>query len=65
MTRSDTTATRAEIDELVGQDGQKLVEGLTKLKKLDLVSEKAERAENLLASAGYFGGRARSSGQAG
>jgi guanosine-3',5'-bis(diphosphate) 3'-pyrophosphohydrolase len=39
-TIEDTTATRAEIDEL-------LVEGLTKLKRLDLVSKKAKQAENL------------------
>ena len=46
-TIEDTTATRAEIDELFGPDIGKLVEGLTKLKKLDLVSKKAEQAENL------------------
>src|SRR3990170_1026991 len=46
-TIEDTSATRAEIDELFGSDIGKLVEGLTKLKKLDLVSKKAEQAENL------------------
>ncbi len=46
-TIEDTTATRAEIDELFGPEMGKLVEGLTKLKKLDLVSRKAEQAENL------------------
>src|SRR5690606_5541715 len=46
-TIEDTTATRAEIDELFGPDIGRLVEGLTKLKKLDLVSKKAEQAENL------------------
>ena len=46
-TIEDTTATRQEIDELFGDDLGKLVEGLTKLKKLDLVSKKAEQAENL------------------
>ena len=46
-TIEDTTATRAEIDELFGPDMGRLVEGLTKLKKLDLVSKKAEQAENL------------------
>jgi (p)ppGpp synthase/HD superfamily hydrolase len=47
-TRSRTRrATREEIDELFGPDIGKLVEGLTKLKKLDLVSKKAEQAENL------------------
>ena len=46
-TIEDTSATRDEIDELFGPDIGKLVEGLTKLKKLDLVSKKAEQAENL------------------
>ncbi|MBE0693685.1 MAG: bifunctional (p)ppGpp synthetase/guanosine-3',5'-bis(diphosphate) 3'-pyrophosphohydrolase, partial [Aquamicrobium sp.] len=46
-TIEDTSATRAEIDALFGPDMGKLVEGLTKLKKLDLVSKKAEQAENL------------------
>src|SRR5690606_32498325 len=46
-TIEDTTATRAEIDELFGPEIGALVEGLTKLKKLDLVSSKAEQAENL------------------
>ncbi len=46
-TIEDTTATRQEIDEIFGADMGKLVEGLTKLKKLDLVSKKAEQAENL------------------
>jgi len=46
-TIEDTTATRAEIDELFGPDIGRLVEGLTKIKKLDLVSKKAEQAENL------------------
>ncbi len=46
-TIEDTTATRAEIDELFGEDIGRLVEGLTKIKKLDLVSRKAKQAENL------------------
>ncbi|MDN2567144.1 bifunctional (p)ppGpp synthetase/guanosine-3',5'-bis(diphosphate) 3'-pyrophosphohydrolase [Aquibium sp. A9E412] len=46
-TIEDTSATRAEIDELFGPDLGGLVEGLTKLKKLDLVSKKAAQAENL------------------
>ncbi|WP_420959937.1 RelA/SpoT family protein [Brucella sp. IR073] len=46
-TIEDTTATRQEIDQLFGPDIGKLVEGLTKLKKLDLVSKKAVQAENL------------------
>ena len=46
-TIEDTTATRQEIDELFGPDMGKLVEGLTKLRKIDLVSRKAEQAENL------------------
>ncbi len=46
-TIEDTSATRAEIDELFGEDIGRLVEGLTKIKKLDLVSKKAKQAENL------------------
>jgi GTP diphosphokinase / guanosine-3',5'-bis(diphosphate) 3'-diphosphatase len=46
-TIEDTDATRAEIDRLFGRDIGRLVEGLTKLKKLDLVSKEAKQAENL------------------
>jgi RelA/SpoT family (p)ppGpp synthetase len=46
-TIEDTEATRAEIDSLFGPDIGRLVEGLTKLKKLDLVTKEAKQAENL------------------
>src|SRR6195256_447315 len=46
-TIEETPATRAEIDELFGHDIGTLVEGLTKLKKLDLVTKEAKQAENL------------------
>jgi len=46
-TIEDTEATRAEIDSLFGRDIGTLVEGLTKLKKLDLVTKEAKQAENL------------------
>jgi guanosine-3',5'-bis(diphosphate) 3'-pyrophosphohydrolase len=46
-TIEDTSATRDEIDRLFGEDIGRLVEGLTKIKKLDLVSKKAKQAENL------------------
>ncbi len=46
-TIEDTEATRAEIDEMFGRDIGALVEGLTKLKKLDLVTREAKQAENL------------------
>ena len=46
-TIEDTDATRAEIESLFGHDIGVLVEGLTKLKKLDLVSKEAKQAENL------------------
>src|SRR5216683_6439685 len=46
-TIEDTEATRAEIDQLFGRDIGRLVEGLTKLKRLDLVSREAKQAENL------------------
>lgn len=46
-TIEDTDATRSEIDSTFGEDIGQLVEGLTKIQKLDLVSKKAEQAENL------------------
>ena len=46
-TIEDTAATRAEIDQLFGDDIGGLVEGLTKLAKLDLVTKEAKQAENL------------------
>ncbi|RCL01229.1 MAG: 5'-bis(diphosphate) 3'-pyrophosphohydrolase [Candidatus Tokpelaia sp. JSC085] len=46
-TIEDTSATRDEIDQLFGSEIGHLVEGLTKLKKLDFVSKKAVQAENL------------------
>jgi GTP diphosphokinase / guanosine-3',5'-bis(diphosphate) 3'-diphosphatase len=42
----DTDATRAEIEQLFGLEIGALVDGLTKIKRLDLVSKKAEQAEN-------------------
>ena len=45
-TIEDTGATREEIDELFGPEIGALVDGLTKIKKLDLVSKHAEQAEN-------------------
>jgi RelA/SpoT family (p)ppGpp synthetase len=46
-TIEDTETTRSEIDSLFGRDIGTLVEGLTKLKKLDLVTKEAKQAENL------------------
>ncbi len=46
-TIEDTPTTRAEIDQLFGADIGALVDGLTKLKKLDLVTKEAKQAENL------------------
>jgi RelA/SpoT family (p)ppGpp synthetase len=46
-TIEDTATTRAEIDTLFGHDIGTLVDGLTKLKKLDLVTKEAKQAENL------------------
>src|SRR5687767_8841439 len=46
-TIEDTETTRAEIDEIFGPEIGVLVEGLTKLKKLDLVTREAKQAENL------------------
>jgi RelA/SpoT family (p)ppGpp synthetase len=46
-TIEDTEATRAEIDQVFGPEIGSLVEGLTKLKRLELVSREAKQAENL------------------
>jgi guanosine-3',5'-bis(diphosphate) 3'-pyrophosphohydrolase len=46
-TIEDTEATRAEIDLIFGHEIGALVEGLTKLKRLELVSREAKQAENL------------------
>lgn len=46
-TIEDTNTTREEIDQIFGADIGELVEGLTKIQKLDLVSKKAAQAENL------------------
>ncbi|MEM9030463.1 MAG: bifunctional (p)ppGpp synthetase/guanosine-3',5'-bis(diphosphate) 3'-pyrophosphohydrolase [Pseudomonadota bacterium] len=43
----DTEATRAEIDEIFGTEIGELVEGLTKIRRLDLVSKRTEQAENV------------------
>jgi GTP pyrophosphokinase len=42
----DTEVTKAEIDRIFGAEIGQLVDGLTKIKRLDLVSKKAEQAEN-------------------
>src|SRR6185437_13488330 len=42
----DTESTREEIDALFGKEIGTLVDGLTKLKKLDLVTARARQAEN-------------------
>jgi guanosine-3',5'-bis(diphosphate) 3'-pyrophosphohydrolase len=46
-TIEDTDATRKEIDELFGPNIGHLVDGLTKLKRIDLVSKKTRQGENL------------------
>src|SRR5467141_358771 len=46
-TIEDTATTRAEIDQMFGEDIGALVEGLTKLNKLELVTKEAKQAENL------------------
>jgi guanosine-3',5'-bis(diphosphate) 3'-pyrophosphohydrolase len=46
-TIEDTHVTQDEIDRLFGPDIGRLVDGLTKLKKLDLVTREAKQAENL------------------
>ena len=46
-TIEDTGTTRADIESRFGENIASLVDGLTKIKKLDLVSKKAAQAENL------------------
>jgi RelA/SpoT family (p)ppGpp synthetase len=43
----DTAATHQEIEELFGREIAELVEGLTKIRRLDLVTKEAAQAENL------------------
>ena len=43
----DTETTHQEIEELFGHEISSLVEGLTKIKRLDLVTKEAAQAENL------------------
>ncbi len=45
-TIEDTDATRSEIDDIFGKEIGALVDGLTKIRRLDLVSRRAEQAEN-------------------
>jgi guanosine-3',5'-bis(diphosphate) 3'-pyrophosphohydrolase len=45
-TIEDTASTREEIDQLFGAEIGALVDGLTKIKRLDLVSKRAQQAEN-------------------
>ena len=46
-TIEDTDATRREIDSMFGPDIGQLVDGLTKLKNIELVSKKTRQGENL------------------
>jgi len=46
-TIEDTDATRKEIDAMFGGNVGRLVDGLTKLKRIDLVSKKSRQGENL------------------
>src|SRR5690606_8936613 len=46
-TIEDTDATRAEIDQLFGADIGEIVDGLTKIERLNLVSREEAQAENL------------------
>ena len=45
-TIEDTGSTREDIDRVFGEDIGALVDGLTKIKKIDLVSKRAKQAEN-------------------
>ncbi|SFN67690.1 guanosine-3',5'-bis(diphosphate) 3'-pyrophosphohydrolase [Cohaesibacter marisflavi] len=46
-TLEDTDATRTELDSMFGEEIGKLVEGLTKISQLDLVSRRTKQAENI------------------
>ena len=46
-TIEDTDATRTELDRLFGEEIGALVEGVTKIERLNLASKKAKQAENL------------------
>ena len=46
-TVEDTEATHQEIEEKFGKEIASLVDGLTKIKKIDLVTKEATQAENL------------------
>lgn len=46
-TIEDTDSTRSEIDSMFGHEIGVLVDGLTKLKRIDLVSKKSRQGENL------------------
>ena len=46
-TIEDTDATRAEIDQMFGHDIGEIVDGLTKIERLNLVSREEAQAENL------------------
>ena len=64
-TIEDTEATREEIDQTFGREIGALVDGLTKIKRLDLVSKRAEQARELpQAAARHRRRRARAAGQA-
>ena len=64
-TIEDTPTTRAEIDQLFGHDIGTLVEGLTKLKKLDLVTKRGQAGRKpAQAPARHRRRRARAAGQA-
>ena len=64
-TIEDTDATRAEIDQLFGSEIGAIVDGLTKIDRLQLVTREEAQAENLQqAPARHFRRRARAAGQA-
>src|SRR5437879_8761759 len=46
-TIEDTEATRAEIDNIFGREIGEMVEGLPKMKRLELVSREARKADNM------------------
>ena len=63
-TIEDTTATRAEIDQMFGKDIGALVDGLTKLKKLDLAMKQADAMTVSVTSMAKTGNRSCQLGRA-
>ena len=63
-TVEDTATTREEIESVFGPEIAGLVDGLTKLNKLDFASKHAQQAESFRHFSAFFGGKLQSSNKA-